>query len=135
MTINIAVAGIPYLTGLERPMRIASVLAVGLVLLNSPLCAAHAQQAAGLVQPIQASEFLKLPSDLQAVYVGGILEGIAFSAYGYSDTRYPAWVTCVRRETLGNTTDDVVAFIKQTPNFDEGVASALAQVLGKRSKH
>lgn len=120
---------------MERPMRLASVLAVGLLLLNSTWCAAPAQQAAGLLQPIQVSEFLKLPSDLQTVYVGGILEGIAFSAYGYSDARYPAWVTCVRRETLGDTTDNVVAFIKQTPNFDEGVASALAQMLGKHCKH
>ena len=43
-----------------------------------------------------------------------------------SEPGYPAWVSCVRSKTLGDTTKDVAAFIKQEPGFDEGVGSALA---------
>jgi hypothetical protein len=94
-----------------------------------------AQQPVGMVQPIVVRDFLKLPEDLQAVYVGGIIEGMAFAAYAYVPSEYPTWVSCVRAKTLGETTNDVVALIKQTPNFNEGVGSALAQTLGRRCKH
>lgn len=113
-------------------MRNAAVLATGIVLSTSALCFA---QSVGMVQPVGVSDFLKLPRDLQAVYVGGIIEGMAFMAYSYAPSDYPVWVQCVRSKTLGRTTDDVVAFIRQTPNFNEGVAGALAQMLGKRCKH
>jgi hypothetical protein len=94
-----------------------------------------AQQPMGLIQIISVSDFLKLPPDLQSVYVGGLIEGMAFTLYGYQPAEYPVWATCVRGKTLGDTTSDVVAFIKQTPSFNEGVGSALAQTLGKRCKH
>jgi hypothetical protein len=59
---------------------------------------------------------------------------MSFIAYGYNLSDYPDWVRCVRSKTLGGTTDDVVALIKQAQDFKEGVGSALAQVLGKRCK-
>jgi len=89
----------------------------------------------GVVQPISVTEFLKLDEDIQAVYVGGLMEGMAFISYGISEGSYPQWVKCVRSKTLGETTEDVVAFIRQEPNFSEGVSSALAQTLGRRCKH
>jgi hypothetical protein len=92
-------------------------------------------QGAGLLQPVPVTEFLKLPEDLQALYVGGLIEGMAFVSYGNSEPSYPAWVRCVRSKTLGDTTKDAVAFINQQPSFNEGMASALAQVLGRRCKH
>jgi hypothetical protein len=92
-------------------------------------------QGAGLLQPVPVTEFLKLPEDLQTLYMGGLIEGMAFVSYGNSEVSYPAWVSCVRSKTLGDTTRDVVTFIKQQPNFNEGVGSALAQTLGRRCKH
>jgi hypothetical protein len=89
----------------------------------------------GLLKPFPVADFLKLPGDLQALYVGGLIEGMAFVSYGNSDASYPAWVSCVRSKTLGDTTKDVVTFIEQQPSFDEGVGSALAQTLGRRCKH
>jgi hypothetical protein len=78
---------------------------------------------------------LKLPEDLQTLYVGGLIEGMAFVSYGNSEESYPAWVSCVRSKTLANTTKDVVTFIQQWPSFHEGVGSALAQTLEWRCKH
>ncbi len=94
-----------------------------------------AQQPVGVIQIIGVEDFLKLPEDFQSAYVGGILEGMAFTAYGYGHSDYPAWVNCVQRKTLGDTTSDVVEFIKQTPTFKEGVSSAVAQTLGRRCAH
>ena len=88
----------------------------------------------GLLQPIIPSDFLKLTEDLQAAYVGGLLEGMAFDQYGYSHPDYAAWVECVRRKTLGDTTKEVGAFIQQE-HFDESVSAALAKIMGRRCKH
>jgi hypothetical protein len=96
---------------------------------------ATGQQSSGMVQILSAADFLKLPSDIQGFFVGGLIEGTAFTLYGYGIADYPAWAACVRQKTLGDTTSDVVAFLKQTPNFPEGVGSALAQTLGRRCKH
>jgi hypothetical protein len=89
----------------------------------------------GLLHPLPVADFLKLPGDLQALYVGGLIEGMAFVSYSNSDASYPAWVSCVRGKTLGDTTRDVVMFIQQQSSFNEGVGSALAQTLGRRCKH
>ena len=89
----------------------------------------------GLLQLLPVTDFLKLPRDLQALYVGGLIEGMAFVSYGNSDASYPAWVSCVRSKTPGDTTKDVVTFIQQAPSFNEGVGSALGQTLGRRCKH
>ena len=94
-----------------------------------------AQQPVGVIQIIGVEDFLKLPEDFQSAYVGGILEGMAFTAYGYGHSDYPAWVNCVQRKTLGDTTSDVMEFIKQTPTFKEGVSNAVAQTLGRRCAH
>jgi hypothetical protein len=106
--------------------------AVAVLLVSSPC---WAQQRVGTLEPIRAAEFLQLPEDAQAVYVGGIMEGMAFVLYGQSHPDYAEWVACVRRKTLGDTTKDVIAFIKSDPKFDEGVASAFAQTMGKRCDH
>jgi len=89
-------------------------------------------QQAGMVQSVTAQEFLRLPQPMQAIYVGGLIEGMAFLAYGYSRETYPAWAECVRRKTVAETSKEVVALIGARPNFDQGVGTALAQVLAKR---
>jgi len=86
-----------------------------------------------MLQPVTTADFMKLPENIQVMYVAGILEGIAFMAYSYTSD-YPSWVECVRRKTFGETTKDVNSFIRQDPSFNEGVASAVAQSLGKRCK-
>ena len=103
-----------------------------LVLVNST--PSLAQNRVGLLQPIATAEFLRLTEEIQTIYVSGILEGIAFMGYSYAPDDYPAWTECVRKKTLGETTKDVVAFIQQGPKFNEGVASAVAQSLGRRCK-
>ena len=87
-----------------------------------------------MLEPITVSEFLKLPDRFQTLYVAGVLEGIAFMAYGYDPSQYPTWVQCVRQKSLGDTAEDVVTFIKERANFSEGIASAVAQSLGQRCK-
>jgi hypothetical protein len=89
----------------------------------------------GPVQSLTPAEFLKLPDDFRALYVGGLIEGMAFISYGYSLPDHEEWTACVRQKSIGDTTDDVVSFLKGHPDFNESIASALAQVMGKRCKH
>ncbi len=94
-----------------------------------------AQNRVGIVQPVTVAEFFQLDDQIQSIYVGGLIEGMAFMAYGYSQPDYPAWVACVRSQPLADTTKDVVSFLQKNQKFDEGVGSALAQTLGRRCKH
>lgn len=89
----------------------------------------------GMIQPFTVTEFLEMPPAAQAIYLGGVMEGMAFLSYSYAPTDYQSWANCARSKTLGDTVNDVVAFARQTPEFHESVASALAQVLGRRCKH
>ena len=100
-----------------------------------PKCEPISATPVGPVQIFTLAEFLKLPDGLQAVFVGGLIEGVAFVSYGYSLPDHEAWTACVRQKSIGDTAADVVAFIKKTPGFNESIASALAQVIGKRCKH
>jgi hypothetical protein len=110
------------------------VIAITALVVAMPHFSIAEEKPVGLIQPITPAEFLTLTEDLQAAYVGGLIEGIAFVQYGYSHSDYPAWVECVRRKTLGDTTKDVVAFIQQE-HFNESVSAALAKTMGKRCKH
>jgi hypothetical protein len=110
------------------------VIAITALVVAMPHFSIAEEKPVGLIQPITPAEFLTLTEDLQAAYVGGLIEGIAFVQYGYSHPDYPAWVECVRRKTLGDTTKDVVAFIQQE-HFNESVSAALAKTMGKRCKH
>ena len=88
-----------------------------------------------LLQTLTAEQFLQLSEDFQALYVGGLIEGMAYIQYGHAMTEYPTWVTCVRQKALGETTQEVVAFLKQNPSFKEGVSPALAKTLSARCAH
>ncbi len=98
-------------------------------------------QVAGESKPVgplhifTPEEFLKLPDGLQAVFVGGLIEGMSFVTYGYSLPDHEAWTACVRRKSIGDTAADVVAYLQQNPGFNESIASAFAHVIGKRCKH
>jgi hypothetical protein len=117
------------------PKTMATVIA-GLVIAAFGIrVSAEETKPVGPVEVLTTDEFLKLDQHLQAVFVGGIIEGLSFFAYGYSIPDYPAWAACARSKNLGDTTADVVAFVRETTNFDEGIASAVAQVIGKRCKH
>jgi hypothetical protein len=85
-----------------------------------------------LLQTLTAEQFLQLTEDFQALYVGGLIEGMAYIQYGHSMTDYPTWVTCVRQKGLGETAQLVATFLKQNPSFKEGVSTALAKTLSAR---
>ena len=118
-----------------RVWRRALVVGVSLIVLGASILPGQAQdKGRRLVEIISTKEFLPLPSAPQALFVAGILEGVAFTAYGMSSPDYPRWFECVTSVPLGDLTSDTVAFIKADPGFKEGVPSALAQSLGKRCK-
>jgi hypothetical protein len=85
-----------------------------------------------LLQTLTAEQFLQLTEDFQALYVGGLIEGMAYVQYGHSMADYPTWVACVKRKTLGETTQLVTGFLKENPSFNEGVSTALAKTLSAR---
>jgi len=85
-----------------------------------------------LLQTLTAEQFLQLTEDFQALYIGGLIEGMAYIQYGHSLTDYPTWVACVKQKGLGETTQQVVTFLKQNPSFKEGASAALAKTLSAR---
>ena len=99
-----------------------------------PLAAEEAKPV-GPMHIFTTEEFLKLPDGLQAVFVGGLIEGMSFITYGYSLPDHEAWTACVRRKSIGDTAADVVAYLQQNPGFTESIASAFAHTIGKRCKH
>ena len=94
-----------------------------------------APEKKGLLQPLSVPEFLNIPNDFQVAYVGGLMEGMAFIQYNYSMPDYASWAECIRKKTLGDTTADVIAFIKESANFEESVSAALAKTLGRQCKN
>src|ERR1700730_11195488 len=87
-----------------------------------PKCEPVSPKLVGPVQIFTLAEFLKLPDGLQAGFVGGLIEGVAFVSYGYSLPDHEAWTACVRQKSIGDTAADVVAFIQQAPGFNESIA-------------
>jgi hypothetical protein len=113
------------MSGLLKPALVVAAVAGAL------LTSAGAEETP-LLQTLTAEQFLQLSEDFQALYVGGLIEGMAYIQYGHSMTDYPTWVACVRQKALGETTQQVVDFLKQNPSFNEGVSTGLAKTLSAR---
>lgn len=79
---------------------------------------------------ISPAEFLKLPDGPRAVYVGGVIDGITFTTYGYSIKEHDKFAHCARTLTLGALAQRTAAWLKANPSFSEGTASAIAQTMG-----
>jgi hypothetical protein len=82
-----------------------------------------------IIEPVPASEFLKLPETFQGIYIAGLMEGMSYTMYGYSIPGYSDWVRCVRNASLGETTKKVVSFIQNDQSSNGGVSLALARTL------
>jgi len=86
-----------------------------------------------ILRPISTTDFMSFSENSQVIYVAGILEGMAMM--GYKPTpAYRKWADCVRSKTLGETTKEVVALIRQSPNYQDSIAGAVSQTLGRRCK-
>ncbi len=86
-----------------------------------------------MLRPISTAEFMSFSDNAQVIYVAGILEGMSLLTYKPTPA-YRKWTDCVRSKTLGETTKEVVALIKQTPNYQDSIAGAVSQSLSKRCK-
>ena len=85
------------------------------------------------LETLKTSEFLKLPREFQAIYIGGVLDGMAYVSYGTQDPKLGAWTNCVRAKSLGQSTEEVVRWL--IDNEQErwwSVPWAVAQVIGAR---
>jgi hypothetical protein len=80
-------------------------------------------------------EFQVISEDDQAMYVAGLIDGMSFVQYGYSLPNYGKWIECIHKKTVGETTKELLAFLRENANFQEGVSSAFSQMLGRRCKH
>lgn len=119
--------------GRSAPRALATVVGA-MALAAASVGYGQTSESTRLLQVLSVKEFMQLTDDMQAVFVGGVLDGMAFTSYGMSWPGYSKWVDCVRAKPLGETSHEVVAFLKDTPSFQEGVASAVAQALGKRCR-
>jgi hypothetical protein len=82
------------------------------------------------VQSISPQLFLKLPDEVQALYVGAILDGMTFTSYGYQLPEHDKFVKCTQTMTLGALGQKVSSWLKANPTNKEGVATAVAHVMG-----
>jgi hypothetical protein len=105
-------------------------LAVAVSLPGAPPCFGESRM---MLRPISTAEFMSFSDNAQVIYVAGILEGMSLMTYKPT-AAYRKWTECVRSKTLGETTKEVVALIKQNPNYQDSIAAAVSQSLGKRCK-
>lgn len=94
-------------------------------------CGAQAQEATiNAVESLSINEYLKLSGDLQAFYVGGIIDGVSYTSYGYSLPQHDSYVRCVHTLTLGALAEKVAAWLRANPLYRESMAGAVARTLG-----
>ena len=85
------------------------------------------------LETLKTNEFLKLPNEVQALYIAGILDGMSYVSYGTQDPKLGAWANCVRVKSLGETSEEVVRWL--TEHEQERwwpVPWAVAKVIGAR---
>jgi len=116
-------------TKLEKAIWFACLL-VTLSLLDAPLGFGETRM---MLRPISTADFMSFSDNAQVIYVAGILEGMSLMSYKPT-AAYRKWTECVRSKTLGETTKEVVALIKQNPNYQDSIASAVSLSLNKRCK-
>src|SRR5262245_42081163 len=104
-----------------------------LLVLITAAATASTPQTLGPLVSISPAEFLKLPRDMQGIYVAGVIDGMTFTSYGYSLPEHDRFVRCVRTLTVGETSDATVKWLQSHPTSD-GPATAVAQALGAHCK-
>jgi hypothetical protein len=113
------------------------VAAAVLACVPAALVAQTAGQAAPTLSPlisVSPTEFLKLPEAVQAIYVGGVLDGVTYTSYGYGLPDHDAYIRCVRTLTLGNLAQRVAARVRAAPMAAENTPTYVAQALGAYCK-
>ena len=94
-------------------------------------CSAQAQEPTlNAVESLSTQEYLKLPEGLQALYIGGIIDGVSLTTYGYSLPQHDSYVRCVRTLTLGALAQKVAAWLRANPSYNESMAGAVGKTLG-----
>ena len=87
-------------------------------------------ETVGPLISLTPQEFLELADGPQAMYVGGVIDGMTFMSYGHSLPDDVAFARCARSMTIGALSDKVVAWLRQHPDFNEGTATAVAMTMG-----
>ena len=91
-------------------------------------------QTVGPLISITPEEYLKLSSDFQTIYVAGVIDGVSFTLYGYTQQENEGYVACARKQSLGQLAEWVAAWLRANPGFSEGAATAVAKTLGEHCK-
>ncbi len=86
------------------------------------------------VEALSPKEYLKLPDGIQAVYVGGIMDGVSFTSYNYGLPWHDDYVRCVRSLTVGAFTQKVTMWLRANPSWQESMAGAVAKTMGDYCK-
>lgn len=97
--------------------------------------ASPAEPTVGSLVSITSAEFLKLPEKAQAVYVGGIIDGMSFTTYGYKIKDHDVFVYCANTITLGDLAKRTAALIRANSSLHkESPAPAVARTMGAYCK-
>lgn len=91
-------------------------------------------QTLGPLITVSPADFLKLPDRFQSLYVGGVIDGMTFTSYGYTLPDHDVFVRCLMTIKVGDLSERVVAWLHAHPSFNYGTASAVAQTIGSYCK-
>ena len=82
------------------------------------------------VESLSAKEYLLLPENIQAIYIGGLIDGQSFFSYNYELPFHDDYVRCVGSVTIGTFAQRVAAWLRANPSWRGSLALAVAKTLG-----
>ena len=85
------------------------------------------------VQVVKTSDYMALSEELQAIYVAGLVDGMAYMGLNYDLPDHDKWIACVRAAPLGELLKDANAYLAANPEFQKyPVTYSLAKAIGQR---
>lgn len=112
----------------SRSRQSRMLIALAAALLAAP--AASAEATRGPIVSVAPAQFLGLPEPMQAAYVGGVLDGMSFTTWGYRIDDHDAFVECVRAIPVDDFTRRVIKWVALNGVGLEVTATAVARVAG-----
>lgn len=85
------------------------------------------------VQVVKTADYLALSTELQAIYVAGIVDGMAYMLRNYDMPDHEEWTACVRKKPIADLVQKTNDHLLENVEYiDYPVAYALSKVIGQR---
>lgn len=85
------------------------------------------------VEVLKTNEWMQLPEELQAVYIMGIVDGMAYVMYNSDNPDHDAWVACVQADSVQSLVDATTLLVAEDDEFQGlPLSYAVSTAIGKR---